>query len=345
MRVEVHFESGGFWALKPEWNALLHRSRCDTLFLTWEWQSTWWKHLGKGELLLLGFRGGNDARLVGIAPLFQTRTEGGLSVLYLVGCRAVSDYLDVIVERGEEDAVYHALLDYLESQAPAWDLVDFCNVPQDSRTLVQLRELAEARGYQTLVEVEDVCPIIPLPATWDAYLMSLDKKQRHEVRRKLRKADAEADTRLVVVGRDHNLQAEMETFIELHQKSTPEKDEFMDPQMQEFFFDVARVLQDRGWLQLAFVEMDGQKAATLLNFDYDDAILVYNSGYDPTQFRHLSPGIVITARCIEQAIALGRSKFDFLRGDEVYKYRFGAQDSEVRRLLIAKPGVSLEATW
>jgi CelD/BcsL family acetyltransferase involved in cellulose biosynthesis len=116
----------------------------------------------------------------------------------------------------------------------------------------------------------------------------------------------------------------------------------MDPKMQGFFFDVAEVLQARGWLQLAFVEMDGVKAATLLNFDYDDNILVYNSGYDPAQFRQLSPGIIVTARCIESAIALGRKRFDFLRGDEVYKYRFGAQDTEVRRLLIAQPGVHLD---
>jgi CelD/BcsL family acetyltransferase involved in cellulose biosynthesis len=172
--------------------------------------------------------------------------------------------------------------------------------------------------------------------------MMLSKKQRHEVRRKLRKADGEADTRFYVVGPDQDLQAEMEAFVDLHQKSTPEKDQFMDPQMQEFFFDVARVLQAQGWLQLAFVEMDRIKAAALLNFDYGESILVYNSGYDPAGFRHLSPGIIVTARSIEQGIALGRRKFDFLRGDEVYKYRFGAQDTEVRRLLIGRPGVPLE---
>jgi len=176
--------------------------------------------------------------------------------------------------------------------------------------------------------------LIDLPATWDEYLMMLSKRQRHEVRRKLRKADAEVETRFFVVGPDQDLQEAMETFIELHQKSTPEKDQFMDPQMQGFFFDVAQVLQRQGWLQLCFVEMDGVPAASLLNFDYGDDILVYNSGYDPAQFRH---------RSIEQAIALGRRRFDFLRGDEVYKYRFGAHDTKVRRLLIARPGVPLEA--
>jgi CelD/BcsL family acetyltransferase involved in cellulose biosynthesis len=342
MRIEFHFEGGGFWALKPQWNDLLHRSRCDTLFLTWEWQSTWWKHLGEGNLVLLGFHAEDDGRLVGIAPLFRNQAGDGRSVLSLVGCRDVSDYLDFIVEAGQEDAVYHALLDYLEDEAFAWHLMDLCNIPQHSLTFVRFRELAEMRGYQTVVEVEDVCPIIDLPATWDDYLMMLDKKQRHEVRRKLRKADTEADTRFIVVGPGDDLQAAMQTFIALHQKSTPEKDKFMDPQMQAFFFDVAQVLQARGWLQLAFVEMDGEKAASLLNFDYGNAVLVYNSGYDPAQFSQLSPGIIVTARCIEQAITLGRDRFDFLRGNEIYKYRFGAQDTEVRRLLIAKPGIPLE---
>ena len=343
MRIEVHFESGGFWALKPEWNELLQRSRCNTLFLTWEWQSTWWKHLGEGSLLLLGFRSEDDGRLVGIAPLFRASNDGGQSVLYVIGCRDVSDYLDLIIEAGQEDAVYQALLDYLEREAQDWDLFDICNIPQDSLTYVRLRELAEDRGYQTLVEIEDVCPIIDLPDTWDDYLMMLKKKQRHEVRRKLRKSDAEADTRFIVVGEEHDLQAAVRDFIDLHQKSTPDKDQFMDSVMQGFFLDMAQVLLDKGWLQLVFIEMDGEKAATLLNFDYGDSILVYNSGYDPARFRHLSPGIIVTARSIELAVTLGRAHYDFLRGDEVYKYRFGAQDTQVRRLLMAKPGVSLEA--
>ena len=341
MRIEHHFVSAGFAALKPEWNELVRRSCCDTLFLTWEWQSTWWKHLGEGDLLLLGFR--TDGRLVGIAPLFRTETTDGQTVIHMVGCRDVSDYLDLIVEQGQEEAVYEALLDYLGSEAPGWDLVDLCNLPQDSLTPVRLRELAEVRHFQTIVEVEDVCPIIDLPATWDDYLMSIDKKQRHEIRRKLRRADGEADTRFVVVGPDRDLRAAVEAFIDLHQKSAPEKDEFMDPRMQTFFYEVAQVLQTAGWLQLTFVEMNGIKAASLLNFDYGNNILVYNSGYDPMQFSHLSPGIVVTARCIEHAIELGRAKFDFLRGNEVYKYRFGAQDTEVRRLLVARPGVDLQA--
>jgi len=140
MRIEFHYESGGFYALKPEWNPLLHRSRSDRIFLTWEWQSTWWKHLGEGDLVLLGFRADDDGRLVGIAPFFRTQSDDGRSLLNIVGCRDVSDYLDVIIESGQEPAVYEALLEYLGGQAAPWDVVDFCNIPQDSLTFVRLRE-------------------------------------------------------------------------------------------------------------------------------------------------------------------------------------------------------------
>ncbi|HSJ56138.1 MAG TPA: GNAT family N-acetyltransferase [Anaerolineae bacterium] len=343
MRIEFHFDRGGFAALKPEWNDLLHRSCCDTVFLTWQWQSAWWKHLGEGDLVLLGFRSDQDGRLVGLAPMFRCRAEDGRAILAMVGCRDVSDYLDLIVEVGQEEAVYAAFLDYLASdEAGEWDAVDLCNIPDASSTYEVLRRMADERGYGTVVEVEDVAPIIPLPDTWDEYLMLLDKKQRHEIRRKLRKAGAAGEAEFYIVGPEHDLKAEMDAFIELHQKSTPEKDAFMDPRMQGFFFEVAQTLQAEGWLQLAFVEVQGDKAASLLNFDYADTILVYNSGYDPVSYRNLSPGIVVTARCIETAIELGRKTFDFLRGDEEYKYRFGAQDTRVRRLLIARPGVSLD---
>jgi len=343
MRIEFHFDRGGFAALKPEWNDLLHRSCCNTVFLTWQWQNAWWKHLGDGDLLLLAFRSDEDGRLVGLAPIFHCADQDGRAVFALVGCRDVSDYLDLIVEVGQEEAVYTAFLDYLEGDsAPAWDAIDLCNIPQDSVTYELLRHMADQRGYATVVEVEDVAPVISLPDSWDEYLMSLDKKQRHEIRRKLRKAGAAGEAEFYIVGPEHDLRAEMTAFIDLHQKSTPEKDKFMDPQMQAFFFDVAQVLQAEGWLQLAFVQVLGEKAASLLNFDYGGSILVYNSGYDPVSYRSLSPGIVVTARCIETAIELGRETFDFLRGDEEYKYRFGAHDTTVRRLVIARPGVSLD---
>jgi CelD/BcsL family acetyltransferase involved in cellulose biosynthesis len=335
MKTQVYTDAAGFAALRQDWNPLLHNSISNTIFLTWEYQSIWWEHLGEGELYLIAVR--DNSHLSGIAPLHLTTSSDGLKTLSIVGCRDVSDYLDLVAASGQEERVYGTLLDWLESdEAPAWDMVDLCNIPATSPTHQLLAEMAEARGYKVQTEVEDVCPIISLPSTWDEYLSSLDRKQRHEIRRKIRRAEGGGQTNWYIVDEEHNLAAEMGAFIELHQKSHVDKDEFMDARMQGFFHAVAQVLHQAGWLQLAFMEVNGEKAAAMLNFDYRDSILVYNSGYDPQKYAQLSPGIVLLSYCIQWAIELGRAKFDFLRGDEEYKYRFGAQPAEVYRVLIER---------
>jgi CelD/BcsL family acetyltransferase involved in cellulose biosynthesis len=335
MTTQVYTDATGFAALRQEWNPLLRNSTSDTIFLTWEWQSTWWEHVGRGELYLIAVRGGSQ--LSGIAPLYLTTADDGLKELSIVGCRDVSDYLDLIATGGDEESFYGALLDWLESdEAPDWDLADLCNIPAASPTHSLLAEMAAARGYQVQTEVEDVCPIISLPSTWDEYLSSLNRKQRHEIRRKIRRAEGSGQINWYIVNEEHDLAAEMDAFIELHQKSHVDKDEFMDAQMKGFFHAAAQILHEAGWLQLGFIEANGEKAAAMLNFDYQDSILVYNSGYDPQRYARLSPGIVLLAYCIQWAIKLGRTQFDFMRGDEEYKYRFGAQPTEIYRLLIAR---------
>jgi CelD/BcsL family acetyltransferase involved in cellulose biosynthesis len=336
MKIETYTDLSGFDALAEEWNDLLKRSAFDTLFLTWEWQRTWWEHLGEGDLFLITLRD-DQGHLAGIAPLYRTVSAGGERKLSIVGCLDVSDYLDIIVAQGHETEVYGALLDYLNSAEMAdWDVAELCNVPEISPAHQALAEMAVEHGHEFRTLVEDVCPVIDLPATWDAYLDSLDKKQRHEIRRKMRRIQREADVHWYIVDQDRDMAEEIEAFIELHQKSSADKDDFMDEQMKGFFHAVAHVLQPPGWLQLAFIEVDGQKAASMLNFDYKDAILVYNSGYDPQHRAHLSSGIVLLAYCIQHAIELGRARFDFLRGDEAYKYRFGAKETKVYRLIIVR---------
>ena len=113
----------GFGALKDEWNGLLRKSRFNSLFLTWEWQTTWWRNLGRGEAWILALRQPETNELVGIAALYLiTLSEGehaGKRQLNLVGCIDVSDYLDLIIATGHEQAVYQSLIEWLKSpEAP-----------------------------------------------------------------------------------------------------------------------------------------------------------------------------------------------------------------------------------
>jgi CelD/BcsL family acetyltransferase involved in cellulose biosynthesis len=231
--------------------------------------------------------------------------------------------------------VYTAILDHLlDPGTPRWSAVDLCNLPQASPTRDGLRRLARERGLFAVDEVQEACPVIALPSTFDEYLASIDGKQRHEIRRKLGRAEREAVTRWSLAG--ENLDAALDTFVALHAKSAPDKKEFMTDKMLGFFREISRSFHQMGWLQLATLEMDDRPAATMLNFDYGGDILVYNSGYDPQEHAWLSPGIVLLSQCIRYAIDEGRSRFDFMRGGEEYKYRFGAQKTTVHRLLISR---------
>ncbi len=333
-RLEIHQSTGGFEALAQEWNALLRYSGTDTIFLTHEWQRAWWQSFSPDrELFLLSVRQGEN--LVGIAPFYRLQTDGQ-RVIQLVGGTEVCDYLDIIALPDFADYVYQALFEFFATQFTDWDEIDLHCIPAAS-PYETLRQAALTQGLTAQRRVEDVCPIIPLPPTWDDYLAMLDKKQRHELRRKIRRAEGAAQVEWYMTADPDRLSGDVEAFFDLHRNSSPDKQDFMsEPAMQSFFHEVARFSLARGWLELSFLLIDGQKAATMLCFAYNNHTLVYNSGYDPQRFRHLSPGIVLLGYHIQDSIAKGRTAFDFLRGDEVYKYRFGGQGSEVFRITIRR---------
>jgi CelD/BcsL family acetyltransferase involved in cellulose biosynthesis len=336
LSVYAYHDTDAFEALAEEWNELLHRSATDTIFLTLEYQRTWWQQLGEGELLVLAVH--DDAGgLVGIAPLFTTTNQQGERALATVGCVEVTDYLDFIVAQGQEEAVYATFVDYLAgSDAPAWDLLDLCNVHQDSPMLKILPALAEMQSWTVSIARDDVCPVVQLPGTWEEYLEMLDGKQRREIRRKLRHVGGPGTVDWYIVGLEHNLETEMEDFLDLMAASAQDKADFLTPRMRNFFRQLAHVIYDAGWLQLVFLQIAERKAAAYLNFVYNNRVMVYNSGLDWRTFPKLGAGIILTAYTIRHAIEQGYTVFDFMQGGERYKYQFGGQDVKVQRLLIRR---------
>jgi CelD/BcsL family acetyltransferase involved in cellulose biosynthesis len=335
MKTTIFRDKTGFDNLACEWDTLLRNSRSNTLFLTHLWQKTWWEYLGQGELMLLAVRD-DGGRLVGLGGLFGAPQDGA-AVLSTVGCVDVSDYLDWIALSGHERPVYEALLDALNDEPlGVWRELQLCNLPDGSPTLELLPGLAQARGWHAKGSVEDVVPLFRIPESWEAYEQMLPGKRRRELRRKLRKAGPYSGVDWYIVGLEQDLDEEIDAFVDLLIKSHPGKAEFMDARNRAFFHAVGRALFDAGWLQLAFLTTGGRRVATYMNFLFEDRIMVYNSGLDPEAYR-LSPGIVLMAHLIRRAIEEGCFRiFDFLRGDEAYKYDLGGTDTYVHRLTITR---------
>ena len=328
--------------LAEEWNELLQCCNASHVpFLRHEYLSTWWHTLGGGEwtqaeLFVITARL-PDGELAGIAPLFFTENRQGEPALLLLGSIEISDYLDLIARIKILPEFIERLLELLDSdQAPPWQALDWYNLPDSSPTLSVLKEMAGRRGWSFAQETLQHSPYIPLPGDWETYLAGLDKKQRHEIRRKMRRAEEHPlPVRWYIVQDESSLEGEVEAFLSLMAQD-PEKDRFLTPAMRSQMHAAAQVAFQGGWLQLALLEVNGEKAAGYLNFDYHGHIWVYNSGLN-FSFRELSPGWVLLGHLLKWANEQGRKTFDFMRGDEEYKYRFGAIDRFVVRAVVRRP--------
>lgn len=327
-----------FEKLAPAWNDLLAESIANLPFLRHEYLLAWWDSLGGGEwetgelAIITAHR---DEELVGIAPLFLSTHEDVSSLLFL-GSIEISDFLDFIVHENDLADFLKGLLDFLDSHATlSWSALDLQNLVEESPSLNLLQTESTSRGWDFAQSTLQPAPYVKLPGDFDEYLAGIKKKQRHEIRRKMRRAAAdEREVTWYIVDDKEKLDKNIEACCQLMAQD-PEKQAFLTTIMKSQMKATIHAAFDAGWLQLAFLEVDGEKAAGYLNFDFGNRIWVYNSGLD-MKFRDLSPGWVLLGYLLQWANENGRAEFDFMRGNEPYKYRFGGVDRFVMRAKITR---------
>jgi hypothetical protein len=273
-----------------------------------------------------------------------------------------ADYATILARPEDLAAVAEAVVDHLCSTGPvdpdhpeSWDAVDLrrlrCGDPA-AEALAEAfgaREMAE--GWILNLEREDVCPVAILPegGDIDSFLASRGKKERHEIRRKVRRAEAAGDVR-------YDLSADplgdLEAFVDLHQRRWGDDGLFPATKGGEQSRVFLRRLFELGSggvgghgsetersrlgvPRLGFLTVGDRRIGAGIHFETADSFLYYNAGLDPDA-RDLSPGVVMVERLVRRAIAEGKRRFDFLRGDEGYKYEWGAADEPIQRLLVRR---------
>ena len=308
--------SPSFAAVERVWAAMARDQAEASVFLTPQWHASWWERFGGGlDLRLLVV--GDEASPLGIAPMCYA--DGTLSFL---GGTDLVDYHDFVFGASDPGRFFAEAARCLDAEE--WRTLDLTSIRETSPTLEHLPGLLRGRGYNVTIEREDTAPGLALPASWDDYLAGLTKKDRHELRRKLRRLER-ADGYRLVLSEPGALAADVGALIDLMRESHEEKRGFMAPEREAFFRGMALEMSEAGMLRLFSLKVNGQTASAAVCFDFMGRRLLYNSGYN-VAMREYSAGLLLKALTIRHAIDEGLAYYDFLRGDEPYKYDLGASD-------------------
>ena len=270
-----------------------------------------------------------------------------------MGASYHADYATLLASPADLPAVARAVVQSLAEEPDPehgdqlWDVVDLRRLRADDASLPALedafRDAADTHQWQVVREEEDVCPVATLPADgdWEAYLASLDKKSRHEIRRKMRRAESSGPLEFRLV--DPTPEA-VDAFIDLHQSRWGDEGLFPDTpggeRSRRFLHRLAELETAEGdgrQLQLGRMDAGGRLVFATVGFDDGTTCYFYNAGMDP-EARELSPGVTGTAAYLRDRLAAGRRRFDLLRGNESYKYEWGAVDEPIHRLLVSRTG-------
>ena len=358
---------------RSAWDRLLAVTARPTPFSRWTLHRAWWDAYGSTaheQYLVCGRTAPGtteiaEADIVAIVPLmhrhevepedaasFTTLRRPADGTLVRPDATAIfmaasyhADYATILCHPDDLAEVCASVVGSLGSLARAlepWDVIDLRRLRDDDPALPALMAAfsAEAPHWTVVQEQEEVCPVVTLPdGGWEAYLATLDKKARHEIRRKLRRAESTGEVTFRLMPLDA---ASIDLFIELHQKRWGDDGLFPATEggdrSRRFLFSLTGLEAaegDRAQLQLGQVHVGDRLIFAGVGFDDGETCFFYNAGSD-TDARELSPGVTGAAAYIRDRIEAGRTRFDFLRGNEPYKYEWGAVDEPIHRIVVSR---------
>jgi CelD/BcsL family acetyltransferase involved in cellulose biosynthesis len=362
---------------RATWDELASLNPYATPFSSWAFHRAWWDaydgNAHDQTVVVFDPSSRTPDRPVAIAPLMHrhvvepsdaethttirhadalplTPVEPTACAMYF-GASYHADYATLLAHPAGLPRAAEALAAYLATDPghpEPWAVIDLRRLRQADpatdalATALGARELEE--GWTLNIEREDVCPVIRLPegADADGFLATLGKKERHEIRRKVRRAEAAGHVELV---ESTDPLVDLEAFIDLHQRRWGERGLFPPTHggrqgrvfMRRLFelFETGAATPGHPTIHLGFLTVGGRRIGAEVHFETAGSVLYYNAGLDPDA-RALSPGVVLLERLVRRAIERGKCRVDLLRGDEPYKYQWGAIDEPIQRILVRR---------
>lgn len=334
-------------SLRDEWTYLQDTSVASCIYLTWQWITLWWQHFGHtGDLWLLEARETDDNRLIGLAPLICVRHQPKYGLpwrqIQFIGVSFTCEHLDFIVEEGREEEVITAFVETLMAHRSRWDVLRLSNLIEGTPTLAILDRME--CSWRT--EEPLIAPFIPLPDDWNTYYSTLGRRMRKGQRRRVRRFnEAYPDNAFHCATDSEELDATLDALIRLHQakwEAAGEEGAFGTPRTQKFWREASRMFLTQDWLRLCCLKADGRIVAANLAYQYRGRVYDYTGGTAEDMMEY-DLGHLLNERLIARAIEEGQQEYDFLWGDEPYKYIWRAKDRHnYSRIFVANRRVKMQ---
>jgi hypothetical protein len=283
------------------------------------------------EIFILGVFKGDE--IVGLG-FFERVKEAiiFLGMKKVLGGNELTDFGDILVKEEYSNnlnlmgEIWEKILDYFREKGFLTVRLDY--VRNDSGTYAYFKKRKE------VVEInqEEVSPYIKLEgfSNFEDYIKHLPRVKRKELRRKFRRLEGISHKYEYI---NSLTEGDFNDFVRLHRLSDFSKKKFMSKKMKEFFHELVFGNKE-GWdTRISFLDIENKRVASLLSFENENETLLYNSGYDPG-YAFYSVGVLLGAKLIEKAIKEGKRNYDFLRGNERYKYDLGGIDLPLWKILV-----------
>ncbi len=303
MTVSVVCTDAALEALVGEWRELFQRCPDAMPFQSPDWLFPCWQVFGTGRPVVATLR--QNARLVGVLPLYILEDK-----LLPIGA-GITDYQDMLLEPSQPAEAAATLLDAGLKAAGVFrcDLID---LPPDA----VLKTVSLPVGWNVCAQTTDPCPVLTLGDGVE----QLPAGKRRDLRQFRHRADRTGGLTVETATPDTS-ETMLSALYALHERRLPG----LDPRLWRFHKQAAPLLHRAGLLRMYVLKLRGQCAAGYYTLLARNRILFYFSGFEP-HFAHESPSTILMGEIITRAIAENRRELHFLRGDEAYKYSWGAND-------------------
>ena len=327
LSLELIEDSRELLGLAAEWSCFLERLPEVTPFQLPDWLLTWWSHFGSGQLQTFVFRNGNE--IAAILPCFRHEWNGKRQ-LTLIGS-GISDYLEPGIAHAHSADVLQMLKERLK-QDHSWDVCSW----QDLNANTPLQALASCDEFAAHVEPDAECAETHLYGGFEQYWKDRPHGLRRNLRRYLEKARTIDDPEFRVTAEaDPEL---IDALVALHAARWREHGEpgmIVRNHSALFLRDIAARFATRDMLRFFSLRFAGRIVSVIASFRYRNVLFSYLSAFDP-EYETLGFGRSLLYYALQHAFDMHYESWNFLRGNEPYKFEWGARSIPKCRITLTR---------